>query len=107
MHAFSSRSNPIRSGKMVDSFGIGRQASFYDRIGLGGLVLLVWRSTPLHLKPFIPYGIMAYKGILEESYTIDDLFKNHCKKYAESLAFRLFRPRYNRARYLLDDRSAK
>lgn len=76
--------------------------SLLSRIGLTGLLALVWRSTPVALRLIaFPYGILVYGRFLGACDSLEGLDAMHCEKYRYSLMFRLLRPRYHKVRSLL------
>jgi hypothetical protein len=73
-----------------------------DKVGLAGLLALVWRSTPIPLRLIaFPYGIIVYGRFLGACYSLEGLDGMHREKYHYSLMFRLLRPRYHKVRSLL------
>ena len=75
--------------------------TIYNRIGFKGLLDLVWKSTPLHLRWSIPYGLLVYRHILQSTSTIEGFEYIHGNKYAASKVFRRLRPRYTTASEIL------
>lgn len=76
--------------------------SILHRIGWKGLLLVVWHSTPLALRPIaFPYGVVVYKRLLATSNNLPCLHTLHAQKYRSSLIFRLLRPRYHQTHRLL------
>lgn len=73
------------------------------KIGFTGLFRLVWRSMPggLGIAAF-PYGIVVYGRLLRASTSLAELRELHERKFAGSLAFRMFRPRYTEASRVLE-----
>jgi hypothetical protein len=66
-----------------------------------GLVMLVWRSTPIPLRvAAFPYSIVVYRRFLATCNNLEDLYAMHSQKYTCSLVFRLLRPRYRKVRIL-------
>lgn len=79
-------------------------ASIYQRIGFSGLVDVVLKSTPvIHKLTIIPlvYDIFIYKNFLEKSHNLDELLSRHSDKYHTSRVFKLLRPKYGEAKYVL------
>lgn len=78
-----------------------------DRLGWGGLLLIVWRSTPFPLRIVaLPYGLVTYRRLLAASYNAQSLRSLHAEEYQRSLVFRLLRPRYREVEPLLEARAA-
>ena len=80
----------------------GRSRTILSRIHWWGLVALVWRSSPLLLRPIcFPYGLVVYARLLAVSDSLMLLRTLHSEKYRSSMAFRLLRPRYHKVRRIL------
>ncbi|MBI2659393.1 hypothetical protein HYX05_04835 [Candidatus Woesearchaeota archaeon] len=77
------------------------RTSIYDKIGFKGLLHVVHKSTPFHLKWAMPYGLWVYLGMLQRSSTIEDLRYLHEDIYLSSKLFRRLRPRYTAASKIL------
>ena len=74
-----------------------------DRVGWKGLCLIVWRATPLPLRPLsFFYGLAVYRGMLGASRNLSDLRILHGDRYRSSRAFRILRPRYHKVEQFLN-----
>jgi len=81
--------------------GVSRR-SIYDKIGWAGLLHVVWNSMPYPLRFFaLPYGLRVYGDLLRGSSNLNQLLCVHSRQYMSSKAFRLLRPRYHKAKYVL------
>jgi hypothetical protein len=79
-----------------------KSTSIYDKIGWTGLLHVVWNSMPYPFKILaLPYGLRIYGDFLKGSSTLSQLLCVHSRQYMSSKAFRLLRPRYHRAKYVL------
>ena len=80
-----------------------RKQSIYDKIGLNGLADVVYNSASHRRSIAISmiYGLWTYHNILKESSTLQELLSKHERKFADSLIFKLYRPRYHRAERIL------
>jgi hypothetical protein len=79
-----------------------KSTSIYDKIGWTGLLNVVWNSMPYPFKIFaLPYGLRIYGNLLKGSSNLHQLLSVHSREYMSSKAFRLLRPRYHRAKYVL------
>lgn len=83
-----------------------RNETLLDELGWTGLFRVVWRCTPLLIRPIaLPYGLVVYGSILAASQTLLDMRTLHFNKYESSFVFRCLRPRYRKVKGLLGDRS--
>ena len=79
-----------------------KRKSIYDKIGWTGLLNVVWYSMPYPLRIVaLPYGLSIYGSFLKGSANLDQLLCVHSREYMSSKIFRLLRPRYHKAKYLL------
>ena len=79
-----------------------KRKSIYDKIGWTGLFNVVWNSMPYPLKLFaLPYGLIIYGDFLKVSANLHQLLGVHSSVYMSSKMFRLLRPRYHKAKYVL------
>ncbi len=77
--------------------------TIYDQIGLKGLVKIAWNSTPFCFRLLaVPYGLVTYRVLLQQSKSLDELFELHKNKYESSSKFRVLRPRYHESRKILE-----
>ena len=67
--------------------------NIYEKIGWTGLLKVVWNS--------MPYGLSTYKNFLKGSSNLRQLLGIHSREYMTSKIFRLLRPRYHKAKYVL------
>jgi hypothetical protein len=76
--------------------------SIYDKIGWKGLLNVVWNSMPYPLRIFaLPYGLRIYGDLLKGSSNLRQLLGVHSRQYMSSKLFRMLRPRYHKAKYVL------
>ena len=76
--------------------------SIYDKIGWKGLLNVVWNSMPYPLRIIaLPYGLRIYREFLKRSSNLQQLLGVHSRQYMSSKLFRLLRPRYHKAKYVL------
>jgi hypothetical protein len=79
-----------------------KSTSIYDKIGWTGLLNVVWNSMPYPFKIVaLPYGLSTYKNFLKGSSNLRQLLGIHSREYMTSKIFRLLRPRYHKAKYVL------
>jgi hypothetical protein len=79
-----------------------KRNSIYDKIGWTGLFNVVWNSMPSPMKYVaLPYGLRTYKHFLKGSANLHQLLGVHSSEYMSSRLFRLLRPRYHKAKYVL------
>ena len=79
-----------------------KRNSIYDKIGWTGLLNVVWNSMPYPLKIVaLPYGLSTYRNFLKASANIHQLLGVHSSEYMSSRLFRVLRPRYHKAKYVL------
>lgn len=79
--------------------------SLLDRIGYMGLFEVVFRATKFGSLLTLPYGLFVYRGFLNNSISLEDLFEQHRDRYEDpgSKFFRKHRPSYNIARTILKE----
>lgn len=79
-----------------------KSASIYDEIGWRGLLNVVWSATPYPLRFLaLPYGLCIYGNFLKGSSNLQQLLGAHAREYTSSKVFRLFRPRFRKAKLIL------
>jgi len=72
--------------------------SIFERIGWTGLLKLVWKATPVFLRPFtLPYNLWVYGSFCRQSSNLRELLRLHDYQCHESYVYRLLRPRYSLA----------
>ena len=89
----------VMKGRLEDEHG-GR---IYERVKFRGLLNVVWHSLPLHAKLFLPYGLKAYRDILSQSSSLNELLEQHSAMYFTSNLYRALRPRHSIARRILSE----
>lgn len=79
-----------------------KRTSIYDKIGWTGLLNVVWNSMPYPLRILaLPYGLHIYGDFLKGCANTNQLLGVHSREYMSSKVFRLLRPRYHKAKYIL------
>lgn len=74
---------------------VEKTGSFLTQLGAGGFVRLIWRASPVLLRPIaFPYGLLVYYRFLRTSTDLETLLSLHADCYCQSFWFRLLRPRY-------------
>jgi hypothetical protein len=75
---------------------VGNVKNIYERVGLEGLLEVVWKASPEVVRLFSwPYAASVYKGLLEGSKDLYSLAEMHNEACTNSWMFNKLRPKFD------------